>query len=365
MSVRKVLNKKILLALAVLMAFTTISIQVQAQTPPSRTLIVGTKEVPPFAMKNPKGNWVGISIDLWDKIATELDIQFTFKEMDLQGLLDGAANGTLDVAIAALTVTKEREQLFDFSHPYYLTGLGIAVSLKNKSPWLAVLKRFFSAKFLGIMISLVFLLLSLSFLIWWFEHKRNPQQFGGRISKGIGSGFWWSVVTMTTVGYGDKSPITPGGRAVAIIWMFVAVIIVSSLTATITSTLTVSKLESPVHGPNDLPSAIIGTVAQTTSEAYLQDRRLSFTSFETVIEGLRSLVEGRIEALVYDEAILRYLVNKDFKGDLAVLDSTFEPQYYGIALERSSHLREPINYVLLETIRAREWQDTLYKYLGQ
>ena len=359
------LINKILVALTVLISLTANSIQAQGQPPPSRTLIVGTKEAPPFAMKSPKGNWSGISIDLWDKIATELDIHFTLKEMDLRGLLDGVTNGSLDVAVAALTVTKEREQLFDFSHSYYLTGLGIAVALRNKSPWLAVLERFFSAKFLGIMISLVFILLTLSFLIWWFEHKRNPQQFGGSLSKGLSSGFWWSVVTMTTVGYGDKSPITSGGRVVAIIWMFVAIIIVSSLTATITSTLTVSKLESPIHGPNDLPGAIIGTVADTTSEEYLRDRRLSFSSFETVTEGLRSLVQGRIEAFVYDEAILRYLVNKDYKGDLAVLDSTFERQYYGIALAQGSPLRESINYVLLETIRASEWQNTLYKYLGQ
>ena len=359
------LNKKFLVALAVLMAFTTISIQAQGQTPPRRTLIVGTKEVPPFAMKNQKGNWTGISIDLWDKIATELDIQFTFKEMDLQGLLDGVANGSLDVAIAALTVTKEREQLFDFSHPYHVTGLGIAVALKNKSPWTPVFKRFFSARFSGIMVSLIFLLLAMSSLIWWFEHKRNPQQFGSSLSEGIGSGFWWSVVTMTTVGYGDKRPITFGGRVVAIIWMFVAIFIISSLTAAITSTLTVSKLESPVQGPNDLPGIIIGTVANSTSDEYLRDRRLSFSSFETATEGLRSLVEGRIGAFVYDEPILRYLVNEDFKGDLAVLDSTFERQYYGIALPPSSPLRESINYVLLETIEATAWQDTLYKYLGQ
>jgi ABC-type amino acid transport substrate-binding protein len=170
---------------------------------------------------------------------------------------------------------------------------------------------------------------------------------------------------MTTVGYGDKRPITFGGRVVAIIWMFVAIFIISSLTATITSTLTVSKLESPIHGPNDLPGVIIGTVANSTSEEYLRDRRLSFSSFETATEGLRSLVEGRIGAFVYDEPILRYLVNEDFKGGLAVLDSTFERQYYGIALPPSSPLRESINYVLLETIEATAWQDTLYKYLGQ
>ena len=359
------LNRKILVVLVVLVAFTTISIQAHGQTLPSRSLIVGTKEIPPFAMKNPKGNWTGISIDLWNKIATELDIQFTFKEMDLRGLLDGVANGSLDVAVAALTITKEREQLFDFSHSYYVTGLGIAVALKNKSPWGAVLKRFFSAKFLKIVISLTFLLLAMSSLIWWFEHKRNPQQFGSRLSEGIGSGFWWSVVTMTTVGYGDKRPITFGGRLVAIIWMFVAIFIISSLTATITSTLTISKLESPVQGPNDLPGVIIGTVADTTSEEYLRDRRLSFSSFQTATEGLRSLVEGRIEALVYDEPMLRYLVNEEFKGDLAILDNTFERQYYGIALTQSSPFRESINYVLLEEIQTTEWQDTLYKYLGQ
>ena len=359
------LNKKNLVALVVLLAFSTISMQALGQTPPSRTLIVGTKEAPPFAMKNPEGIWTGISIALWHKIATELDIQFTFKEMDLRGLLDGVANGSLDVAIAALTVTKEREQRFDFSHPYYVTGLGIVVALKNKSPWGAVLKRFFTAKFLEIVISLIFLLLAMSSLIWWFEHKRNPEQFGSRLSEGIGSGFWWSVVTMTTVGYGDKRPITTGGRVVAMIWMFVAIVIISSLTASITSTLTVSKLESPVQGPNDLPGVIVGTVANSTSEDYLRDRRLSFSSFQTATEGLRSLVEGRIEALVYDEPILRYLVNEDFKGDLAVLDSTFDRQYYGIALPPSSPLREPINRVLLEKIRAPEWQDTLYKYLGQ
>jgi ABC-type amino acid transport substrate-binding protein len=170
---------------------------------------------------------------------------------------------------------------------------------------------------------------------------------------------------MTTVGYGDKRPITFGGRVVAIIWMFVAIFIISSLTAAITSTLTVSKLESPVQGPNDLPGVIIGTVANSTSEEYLRDSRLSFSSFETATEGLGSLNEGRIEAFVYDKPILRYLVNEDFKGDLAVLDSTFERQYYGIALAPSSPLRESINYVLLETIAATAWQDTLYKYLGQ
>jgi len=337
----------------------------QGQAPPSRTLIVGTKEAPPFAMKNPQGIWTGISIDLWHKIAEDLNIAYKFQEMDLRGLLDGVANGSLDAAVSALTVTTEREKLLDFSHPYYVTGLGIAVASTSKSPWLAVLKRFFSLKFLAIVVSLTVLLLALGSLVWWFEHKRNPQQFGGKLSEGIGSGFWWSAVTMTTVGYGDKAPVTAGGRLVAFIWMFGAIILISSFTAAITSTLTVTKLASPVHGPGDLPSVIVGTVANTTSESYLRDHRISFRTYKTAPEGLLALIDNRIEAFVYDKPILRYLVNKSFKGAIEVLDATFERQDYGIALAQGNPLRESINRVLLAKIRVTEWQDTLYKYLGQ
>jgi hypothetical protein len=97
------------------------------------------------------------------------------------------------------------------------------------------------------------LLLALGTLMWWFERKRNQEQFGGGTEAGIGSSFWWSAVTMTTVGYGDKAPITFGGRVVAFLWMLIAIIIVSVFTATITSTLTVAHLDVPVKGPQDLP----------------------------------------------------------------------------------------------------------------
>jgi CubicO group peptidase (beta-lactamase class C family) len=49
---------------------------------------------------------------------------------------------------------------------------------------------------------------------------------------GIGIGIWWATVTMTTVGYGDKAPMTPGGRIVGLIWMFVGVITISGFTVT-------------------------------------------------------------------------------------------------------------------------------------
>jgi polar amino acid transport system substrate-binding protein len=339
-------------------------IEAQGGTLPGRTLIVGTAEAPPFAMKNREGTWSGVSVDLWRQIAIELNLPFEFRELDLQGLLGGVADGSLDAAVAALSITAEREKICDFSHPYYVSGLGIAVAPRHRSPWRVVLSRLFSFRYLKIMIGLCVLLLALGILIWWFEHKKNPEHFGHGTAAGIGSGFWWSAVTMTTVGYGDKAPITFGGRAVAFIWMLIAIIIISSLTATITSTLTVAQLDVPVKGPQDLPKVRVGAIADTPGETYLQDNRISYFSYKTATEGLRAIAEGSIQALVYDAPIIRYLIHHEFKRDLEALPHTFRREDYGIALPEGSSLREPINRVLLETIQGQEWQDKLHYYLG-
>lgn len=52
----------------------------------------------------------------------------------------------------------------------------------------------------------------------------------------IGDGLWWSVQTVTTVGYGDLVPTTPLGRIVAAIVMLAGIAFLTVVTATITST---------------------------------------------------------------------------------------------------------------------------------
>lgn len=46
---------------------------------------------------------------------------------------------------------------------------------------------------------------------------------------------WWSFVTATTVGYGDLSPASPGGRIIAALLMLVGIGLIGSLTSSITS----------------------------------------------------------------------------------------------------------------------------------
>lgn len=48
-------------------------------------------------------------------------------------------------------------------------------------------------------------------------------------------GLWWSIVTTTTVGYGDLSPVTKIGRLIAIVLMLIGIGIIGTLTSSLTT----------------------------------------------------------------------------------------------------------------------------------
>jgi ABC-type amino acid transport substrate-binding protein len=170
---------------------------------------------------------------------------------------------------------------------------------------------------------------------------------------------------MTTVGYGDKAPITVAGRLLAIIWMFTSLLMISVFTASVASLLLADRLDSRVSGLKDLPHVHVASIRNSTSEAYLRRQRIRFRPFETPLDALQALKDGNVDAVVYDAPMLRYKINEQFRDELAVLPIRFETQNYGIGLPTASELREPVNQSLLRVTSEPDWQDTLYRYLGE
>jgi ABC-type amino acid transport substrate-binding protein len=327
------------------------------------SLVVVTREVPPFAMQE-DGHWEGIAIELWSRIAEQLDLDYELREAGLGEMLQLVEAGDADVAAAALTITSDRETRLDFSHPFHTSGLGVVVNQKPGGGWLAALSRVFSERFLKALAPLLLLLTIVGVLVWLVERRRNPQ-FQGNSLPGIGSGLWWSAVTMTTVGYGDKAPLSFAGRLIAIVWMFASVIVISSLTATIASALTVGELEQPIAGVDDLYQARVLTLPDTTSDGFLNERLIRHGSAPSLEDALDALERDETDAVVYDAPILRYLVTEHHPATLRVLPQVFQRQDYGFALPQGSPLREEINRELLMVIRSPEWQRFLERFLGR
>ena len=332
-------------------------------TPDVRELVIGTKIAPPFAMKAKDGTWHGISIDLWRHIAGQIHLRYRFQETTLKGLIDGVAGGSLDAAVAALTVTGARHRVVDFTQPFYTSGLGIAVPSDARITWLPIIRNVFSLGFFRAAAVLFAISLSVGIILWLIEHRHN--EHFGRHYQGLGASVWWSATAMTRAGgaAGEKVPKTLLGRLVAMMWMVTSVIVFAGFTAALTSQLTLKHLRETVNGEADLRYVRVGAIAGTATTEYLGHEHIAYQIFADAESGLLALQRGRIDALVYDRPLLLWLVNERFSGSLRVLNGTFEPQGYAIALPLGSELRTPINLALLDAIRSDWWQVTLLQYL--
>ncbi|RKF23286.1 ABC transporter substrate-binding protein [Altericroceibacterium spongiae] len=326
-------------------------------------MAIATREAPPFAMKGPDGEWRGLAIDLWRDIAEDRGYSYHFVETDLSGMVEGVADGTYDASVGALTITSGREQQVDFTHPFYATGFGIALR-KTPTAWYSLFQNFFTLNFLKAVLALCALLLFMGLLFWLAERRANEDEFDHSL-RGIGSGFWFSAVTMTTVGYGDKAPRTVLGKVIALIWMFGAIIIISTFTGMIASSLTAGRLEGAVSGPDDLPNVAVGSIAGSASDEWLTEEGYGFSDFPDVESGLAALQDGSIDAFVYDDPLLRYMVRTSYNQDLRLLPGTFGRQDYGIALPQGSSLREPIDLALLRHVESNEWRNDIKSTLGK
>jgi ABC-type amino acid transport substrate-binding protein len=350
---------------AALLSFSFLASELRAEGE-AHTLVVGTKHAPPFAILHEDGSWSGISIELWRVVASDLGLRFELRERDLEGLLTGLESGELDAAVAAITTTASREARIDFSHPYFNSGLAVVVTRETGHSVFRWLSGVFTTGFFKAVLALATVLMAAGAAVWLFERRRNPSQFGGSVARGLGSAFWWSAVTMTTVGYGDKAPVTAGGRIVALVWMFVAVVVTSGLTAAITSSLTVSRLESRIDELRDLSDVRVAVVRNSTSAVHLRERGYRTEAVDTLEQGLDAVVRGEVVAMVHDAPILDYALlsnPKRFQG-LDVLPEVLEAQSYAIALPPGSALREQVNRALLRRTSEDRWAQTLQSYLG-
>lgn len=340
-----------------------------AQTQPSpmpKSLKVTTREVAPFVEKR-DGRLTGFSIELWNAIAEQLRVTSQFQmKGNVRELLKSVQTGEADLAVAAISVTSERNRHVDFSQPIYDAGLQILVKGQASAPSLldgftALLRSPIMGQFL---IAVAIVILVPSHLLWFLERRseegiiRHKSYFPG-----IFEAFWWTVSCLAT--QAEEMPKTVWARILAVIWMFFAVIFIAYVTAALTANLTLQTLRGEIRGPDDLPGKTVATVGGSTAEAYLREQKIRIRPFPTIKEAIDALEKGQAAAVVYDSPILLYHTANEGKGQIAVVGPVFRRESYAIAFPNGSKLRKPVESVLLRLKENGDYDQLREKWFGQ
>ncbi len=110
------------------------------QQPPSQLdeiksrgkLIVGTSaDWPPFEYIDSAGRYAGIDMALAERIARELGVQLEVKDMKFAVLIEALKGGQIDIILADIHPTAEREKVIDFTKNYYIAYDGAVLVLKK------------------------------------------------------------------------------------------------------------------------------------------------------------------------------------------------------------------------------------------
>ena len=278
--------------------------------------------------------------------------------------LDAVETRAADAAIAAITITVEREEHIDFAHPYFKSGLRVAIPARLGPTWFSTLRRFLSADMLGMFGALVGLTFLTANVLWFVERHVNSESFPRSYLAGVGESVWWSVATIITGGCENKAPVSLPGRMVAVAWMLGSIVLVASFTATMSSQMTAESVAGVISGPEGLPGRSVATVHGTAAVADLRAMNAHVVECASPNDAIQAVATGRADAVVFDAPVLAYLINSDDRCAVRLVGPTFETQDYGIALPSGSPLRKRVNIALLELAEAGKLVDLNRKWFG-
>jgi polar amino acid transport system substrate-binding protein len=341
--------------------------QAQAASPAGteRTLTVATRVLPPFVTKS--GDQLdGFSEDLWSALARELNAQTTWVEVNtVTEILNTVQEGRANLAIAAISITSQREERFDFSQPMFEAGLQIMIRADNTgNPFsLRALTDIFTQGPMPMLMAILLALIVIpAHIVWIVERGHKDAIVARSYFPGIFHALWWA--SGAAQGQQLDHPKSPIGRFISSIAIFVSVIFLSYFTANVTTALTVQQLRGDIQGPEDLPGRKVGTIAGSTAAIYLRNQKIAAMDFPRIDALIEALMDRRIDAVVFDSPVLLYHTAHAGKGTTQMVGPVFRKESYGILFPRGSELRKPVNEALLK-LRENGTYDLLYeKWFG-
>ncbi|MFT7804012.1 glutamate receptor ionotropic, NMDA 2B-like isoform X1, partial [Arapaima gigas] len=333
----------------------------------------------------------GFCIDILKKIAKS--VKFTY---DLYLVTNGKhgkkINGTWNgmvgevvikkahMAVGSLTINEERSEVIDFSVPFIETGISVMVSRSNGTVSPSAFLEPFSADVWVMMF--VMLLIVSAVAVFVFEYF-SPVGYNRCLADGrepggpsftIGKAIWllWGLVFNNSVPV--QNPKGTTSKIMVSVWAFFAVIFLASYTANLAAFMIQEEYVDQVSGlsdkkfqrPNDFsPPFRFGTVPNGSTERNIRNNYREMHSYmvkfhqKNVQEALQSLKSGKLDAFIYDAAVLNYMAGRDEGCKLVTIGSgkVFASTGYGIAIQKDSGWKRQVDLAILQLFGDGEMEE--------
>ncbi|XP_026869129.2 glutamate receptor ionotropic, NMDA 2C [Electrophorus electricus] len=276
-----------------------------------------------------------------------------------------------DMAIGSLTINEERSEIIDFSVPFVETGISVMVARSNGtvSPS-AFLEPYSPAVWVMMFVMCLTVVAVTVFVFEYFSPIGYNRSLVSAKAPGgptftIGKSVWllWGIVFNNSVPI--ENPKGTTSKIMVLVWAFFAVIFLASYTANLAAFMIQEQYIDTVSGLSDkkfqkpqehYPPFRFGTVPNGSTERNIRsnypDMHTHMIKYNQkgVEEALNSLKTGKLDAFIYDAAVLNYMAGKDEGCKLVTIGSgkVFATTGYGIALQKDSRWKRPIDLALLQ-----------------
>uniref|UniRef100_A0A674ND74 Glutamate receptor n=1 Tax=Takifugu rubripes TaxID=31033 RepID=A0A674ND74_TAKRU len=290
------------------------------------------------------------------------------------------------MAVGSLTINEERSEVIDFSVPFVETGISVMVSRSNGTVSPSAFLEPFSASVWVMMF--VMLLIVTAIAVFLFEFI-SPLGFNRNLAQGkdphgpsftIGKAIWllWGLVFNNSVPV--QNPKGTTSKFIVSVWAFFAVIFLASYTANLAAFMIQEEFVDQVTGLSDKkfqspysysPPFRFGTVPNGSTERNIRKNYPDMHQYMTkyhqtgVQDALVSLKTGKLDAFIYDAAVLNYMAGRDDGCKLVTIGSgyIFATTGYGIALQKGSYWKRLVDLAILSIIGDGEMEELEAQWL--
>lgn len=298
----------------------------------------------PFAAPTNNG-YKGISTDLWQTIAANEKIPFTyvFMEQNTDAALMELAKGNVDVLIGPISVTYQRYRLVDYSHPYFLNETALIVHHPSANI------GHIAAAFWKIVIS-PFIIFFLAFFliyvhVYWFFERHENKNIPKRYFSGVSYVIWLHLLQTCHT----HVPHSLMGRVFALIWLLALAALLTSIVATVTSTLTaaVTNTSAQFNQLNDLQDQSVAVIRGTRTLNEIEKAGAKIVEVDSLDEGVELLLNKKVKAVADDYIIAKTYLEEHNYPELEISNVRIANSVYAIAVRKNEPLLQEINRQIL------------------